>query len=380
MAKITRRLREGRSVSALEAAPPRKTVAASSPEDFQPQRVPQGAVNAELVRPGKLPNRITGRPSWPAQSQSPDPAITSESRLLTHGLTRARVGFSGLALGAGKGSGRLSPRMAAGKRALRLPASRELGGGAGDDRTGEPGSGGSWPAQGGPRRPRAGDRDAEERVRTRSADEGRVRRASGPGDYRADLRRAGRAHRRHPGHPGHPAAARPASPSAPARRGPLVRAAAGAGSCLVIAVAAVWVAGLADPGGPGPDPYHSWARLCLFVAFFAVVTALCIVINGVGTAVEQRRSGGQLPPRPGPGGYAPDGDQRGSVGHGEVSPGPRPDQTQADVQAHKSRQRRPAPSRPGGPGSARRQAGVGRGVTPMRPAPESAPPRLRRHV
>ena len=145
-----------------------------------------------------------------------------------------------------------------------------------------------------------------------------------------------------------PAAAGPASPSAPARRGPLVRAAAGAGSCLVIAVAAVWVAGLADPGGPGPDPYHSWARLCLFVAFSAVVTALCIVINGVGTAVEQRRSGGQLPPRPGPGGYAPDGDQRGRAGHGEVSPGPRPDQTQADVQAHKSRQRRPhLPARAG---------------------------------
>jgi Domain of unknown function (DUF1707) len=140
--------------------------------------------------------------------------------------------------------------------------------------------------------------------------------------------------------PDSPAAAGPASPSAPARRRPLARATAGAGSCLVIAVAAVWVAGLADPGGPGPNPYHSWARLCLFVAFFAVVTALGIVIHGVGTAVEQRRSGGQLPPRPGTGGYAPDGDQRGSVGHGEVSPGPRPGQAQADVQAHKSRQRR----------------------------------------
>ena len=33
-------------------------------------------------------------------------------------------------------------------------------------------------------------------------------------------------------------------------------------------------------------------------AFFAVVTALGIMIHGVGTAVEQRRSRGQLPPGP----------------------------------------------------------------------------------
>src|ERR1700757_3847250 len=34
-----------------EAAPPRETLAASSPRTFQPQRVPQGAVNAELASP-----------------------------------------------------------------------------------------------------------------------------------------------------------------------------------------------------------------------------------------------------------------------------------------------------------------------------------------
>jgi Domain of unknown function (DUF1707) len=224
--------------------------------------------------------------------------------------------------------------MAAGKRALRLPALRELG-------EGPVTTGPENPAAAGLGRLRAGHADREQVIEmlknafvhgrlTRDELDARAGRALTARTYAelaaltADI-------------PDSPAAARPASPSAPARRRPLARAAAGSGSCLVIAVAAVWVAGLADPGGPGPNPYHSWARLCLFVAFFAVVTALCIVIHGVGTAVEQRRSGVQLP-RPGPGGYAPDGDQRGSVGHGEVSPGPRPDQTQADVQAHKSRQ------------------------------------------
>jgi hypothetical protein len=101
--------------------------------------------------------------------------------------------------------------------------------------------------------------------------------------------------------PALPAAAGPARPAAPApvRRRPLVRAAAGSGICLVIAAAAVRVAFLLDPDRPGPNPHHSGAPLCLTVAFFAVLTALGIFIHGVGTAVEQRRSRRQLPPRPG---------------------------------------------------------------------------------
>jgi hypothetical protein len=93
-----------------------------------------------------------------------------------------------------------------------------------------------------------------------------------------------------------PAGAGPACPSAPARRRPLLRATAASGGCLAIAFAAVWVAAnILDPDGLG-NPYHPWSRLCLFVAVFAVVTALGIMINGVGTAVEQRRSRRQLPP------------------------------------------------------------------------------------
>jgi len=96
--------------------------------------------------------------------------------------------------------------------------------------------------------------------------------------------------------PADPAVVRPACPPAPARRRPLARAAAGSGGCLAIAFAAVWVAAnILDPNGLG-NPYHPWSRLCLFVAFLAVVTGLGIMIHGVGTAVEQRRSGRQLPP------------------------------------------------------------------------------------
>ena len=63
--------------------------------------------------------------------------------------------------------------------------------------------------------------------------------------------------------------------------------------CLVIAAAAVRVAFLLDPDGPGPNPHQSWSPWCLAVAFFAVLTALGIVIHGVGTAVEQRRCQGE---------------------------------------------------------------------------------------
>ena len=90
--------------------------------------------------------------------------------------------------------------------------------------------------------------------------------------------------------PGGPAAAGPARPPAPApvRHRPLARAAAGSGICLFIAVAAVRVAFLLNPDGPGP--HHSGGPLLLTVAFLAVLTALGIFIHGVGTAVEQRRS------------------------------------------------------------------------------------------
>jgi hypothetical protein len=93
-----------------------------------------------------------------------------------------------------------------------------------------------------------------------------------------------------------PAAAGPARRPAPVRRRPLARAAAGAGGCLGIAFAAVWLAAdVLDPDGLG-NPYHPWSLLCLVGALSAVGTALYIVTNAVATSVEQRRS--RRPPPP----------------------------------------------------------------------------------
>jgi hypothetical protein len=87
-----------------------------------------------------------------------------------------------------------------------------------------------------------------------------------------------------------PAASGPAGPPVLARRRPLARAAARSGSCVVVAAGAVWAGALLDPDGPGPNPYHSWAKPFLLVALVAVVTALAILIHGVGTSLEKRRS------------------------------------------------------------------------------------------
>ena len=144
--------------------------------------------------------------------------------------------------------------------------------------------------------------------------------------------------------PPRPPAARPARPPAPVRRRPLARAAAKSGACLIIAAAATWVLALlvsADGhyhGIPGANPsYESWAPLALLLAFAAVCTAIGILGSAVVTSLEQRRSRRQPPPRPG--GHALEAERRGGTGHGPVPPGPRTDQAQADLRAHKSRQR-----------------------------------------
>jgi uncharacterized protein DUF1707 len=146
-----------------------------------------------------------------------------------------------------------------------------------------------------------------------------------------------------------PAAAGSARPPAPARRWPLARAAAGSGSCLIIAAAAFWVGTLVDPGvEPRPNPYHFLAPLMILLAFSAVCAALGILGQGVVTSLKLRHSRRQLPPRPGPGGHALEGEQRGGTGKDPVPPGPRTDQTRADLRVHKSRQyRQHTPARAG---------------------------------
>jgi Domain of unknown function (DUF1707) len=127
--------------------------------------------------------------------------------------------------------------------------------------------------------------------------------------------------------PAAPGPAGPARPPAPARRRPLARAAAQSSGCLVIAFASIWVGGTFVDPDVGPKPYYSWAPVTLLVAFFAVVAAVVFLGYGVATSLEQGRSRGQLPPRPGPGGHALDSERRGGTGHDPVPPGPRTGQT-----------------------------------------------------
>jgi hypothetical protein len=137
------------------------------------------------------------------------------------------------------------------------------------------------------------------------------------------------------------AATRPERPPAPVRRRPLARAAAGSGGCLFIAAAAIRAVDLADPGPtPGVIPKY-WGTLFILIALAAVFTALGILVHGVGTSVEHRRSHRQLPPPPGPGSHALDGERPGGTGDRPVPPGPRPGQARADLRSDSSRPRRP---------------------------------------
>ena len=134
-------------------------------------------------------------------------------------------------------------------------------------------------------------------------------------------------------------AARPARQPALAHRRPLARAAVKAGICLIVAAAALWGAALADPGGP-PNPNHSRALPLFVLAQIAALAVPVILAHGVVTSWKLRRSRRQLPRRPGPGGYALDGERRASTGHGPVPPGLRTDQDRADLRADKSREHR----------------------------------------
>ena len=144
-----------------------------------------------------------------------------------------------------------------------------------------------------------------------------------------------------------PAAAGPARPPAPARRRPLARASVAAGICLLISVAAIaamWVASIADPGGGDPP----WTGLIVALAISGIWTAIGIMGCAVFTSWEQRPSRGQLPPRPGPGGHTLEAEQCSGTGHGPVPPVSHTEQTRADLLAHKSPQhRRRIPARAG---------------------------------
>jgi hypothetical protein len=157
--------------------------------------------------------------------------------------------------------------------------------------------------------------------------------------------------------PAGPLAAGPPRQSArpqnrPKRAHPVRNAAIGSVSCLTVGfVAFCYGASLDDHNTP----------IFLFVTLLALVAATGIMGYGIVGAVAARRSRRQLPPRPGQGGRALDGQRRRNTGDDPSPPGTRTGRTRADLRAHRSRPDRPPR--------------CGRGVPPPRgawPAPGAA--------
>jgi hypothetical protein len=141
-----------------------------------------------------------------------------------------------------------------------------------------------------------------------------------------------------------PAAAPP--PCQPARthnRAPgthLVRnAAIGSGVGLIIAGALFPGAALLGASGHDVD-----LALLIMAAFIVIVVVPSVMISAVATSLQQRRSRGQLPPRPGQGGQAPEVQRPGQVRHDPALPGTRPDHARAEVRTGRSRPGQPHPS------------------------------------
>ena len=104
-----------------------------------------------------------------------------------------------------------------------------------------------------------------------------------------------------------------------------------AGICVAIAVAVAAVLAVVTGG----------AALMLVVPFYF----MALLIGGAQMLASryEKRSRRQLPPRPGQGGRAPEGQRPGQVGHDPALPGARPDQTRADLRTHSARPDRPVP-------------------------------------
>jgi hypothetical protein len=75
----------------------------------------------------------------------------------------------------------------------------------------------------------------------------------------------------------------------------------------------------------------------LFVTFLALMAALGFMGYGIVGAVAARRSRGQLPPRPGQGGQALEGQRQGRAGDDPFPPGTRTGHNRADLRAHRAR-------------------------------------------
>jgi hypothetical protein len=124
---------------------------------------------------------------------------------------------------------------------------------------------------------------------------------------------------------GSPAVRPPRPPARPQNRPkrihPVRNAAIGSVSCLAVATAAfLYGVSLDDHNTP----------VFLFLTFFALIAAPCIIGNAAITSWQRRHPRGQLPPRPGQGGH-PAVQRHGGTGHDPSPPGARTDQTRADL-------------------------------------------------
>ena len=130
--------------------------------------------------------------------------------------------------------------------------------------------------------------------------------------------------------PAGPAAAEPAG--TPART--LARAARRSGICLLVPLALVGVIALTNA--------ENLVGLAFFAAVAAVVAASGFLGFGVVDAWQQRRSGGQLPPRPRRDGRGLEGGRPGGTGRDPAQPGARTDQTRVDLRTHRRDRRHPS--------------------------------------
>jgi Domain of unknown function (DUF1707) len=112
------------------------------------------------------------------------------------------------------------------------------------------------------------------------------------------------------------------APGQPART--LAKAARRAGICMLAAVALAEGAFLANVFG------------LLVLAFFAVMAASGFLGYGLLDSWQQRRTGGQLPSRPGRRYQRLEGGRGSRTGHQLAPPQGRADQTRADLRAHRS--------------------------------------------
>jgi len=131
-------------------------------------------------------------------------------------------------------------------------------------------------------------------------------------------------------------------PGTPVRT--LVTAACRAGMCLLGGLVLIWVISLVGHGLLG--------ALAFLGVVAAPVAASGFLGYGVVDAWQQRRTRGQLPPRPGRNGQAPEGRRGAAAGDDLAPPGARPDQTQVNLAVVRQRRRVAADA---SSGSAKRQ-------------------------